>query len=253
MSVFGNYSLYYDLLYKDKNYQAEADFIDKIILKYKPNAKTVLNLGCGTGKHDFLLAKKGYHVTGVDISAEMLNEAKSTLKITKLKDLPKFIKGDIRSIKLAKKYDVITSLFHVVSYLTSNNDLGKFFETAKSNLKPNGLLFFDFWYGPAVLTIKPEIKVKRLENSKIKVTRIAEPVLRENENIVNVNYDVFIQDKKNGNIEELKETHSMRYLFLPELKILAEKFKLNYVSSFSWLTSKPSNIDTWASYTIMSN
>ena len=56
MSVFKDYSNYYDLLYSDKDYEAEADYIDHLIQKNNPGAKTILNLGCGTGKHDFLLA-----------------------------------------------------------------------------------------------------------------------------------------------------------------------------------------------------
>ncbi len=65
--VFENYSQYYDLLYQDKDYIAESEFIHSLIQKFANNAKTVLDLGCGTGRHDILLSQQGYDVTGVAI------------------------------------------------------------------------------------------------------------------------------------------------------------------------------------------
>ena len=77
MKAFGNYSRYYNLLYKDKDYKGEAGFIHDLIQKYSPGAKSILDLGCGTGRHDLLLAEKGYAITGVDMSEEMLLIARS--------------------------------------------------------------------------------------------------------------------------------------------------------------------------------
>src|SRR3972149_6835645 len=106
MSVFGNYSQYYDLLYKDKDYQSEADFIHSLVQKNHPSAKTVLNLGCGTGVHDFLLAKHGYSCVGVARSADMLEEARE-----KQKRFPdanvEFHHEDVRTVRLNKKFDVV--------------------------------------------------------------------------------------------------------------------------------------------------
>ena len=80
MSVFGSYSHYYNLLYKDKDYVGETEYIHNLILKHKRGAASILNLGCGTGRHDLLLAQMGYEVTGVDQSEEMLAVANSQLK-----------------------------------------------------------------------------------------------------------------------------------------------------------------------------
>ena len=76
MDVFGNYAKYYNLLYNDKDYAEEADYIENLIKKHHPAAKTVLDLGCGTGRHDFQLSGKGFSVVGVDRSDEMLTTAR---------------------------------------------------------------------------------------------------------------------------------------------------------------------------------
>ena len=55
MSILGTYSRYYNLLYKDKDYAGEAAYIYDLIGRYRPGATNILNLGCGTGRHDHLL------------------------------------------------------------------------------------------------------------------------------------------------------------------------------------------------------
>ncbi len=56
--TFDLYSEYYDLLYKDKNYKKEADYIASLIKTNAPHTKSILELGCGTGKHASLLREK---------------------------------------------------------------------------------------------------------------------------------------------------------------------------------------------------
>ena len=76
MSVFNEYARYYDLLYRDKDYGAETDYIHNLIQKQNPGCRTILNLGCGSGRHDRCLVERGYAVTGVDLSEEMLTAAR---------------------------------------------------------------------------------------------------------------------------------------------------------------------------------
>ena len=125
MPVFLDYAKYYDLLYGDKDYDGEADFVHQLIQRYSPGARTMLDLGCGTGRHAFSLAEKGYVVTGVDQSEKMLSmatEAAALLHSPVSKQLS-FQHGDIRKLKTGRTYDAIVSLFHVISYQPTNDDL----------------------------------------------------------------------------------------------------------------------------------
>ena len=244
--VFNAYASYYDLLYRDKDYSAEAEYVAAHIRKQTPQAKRILELGCGTGAHAERLARMGYTVHGVDMSEAMLACAEAR-KVNLPPDVAarlSFSFGDARTVRTGETYDAVISLFHVMSYQTTNVDLKAAFETASVHLQPGGLFLFDYWYGPAVLTQKPEVRVKRLEDDEIKVIRIAEPVMHVNENVVDVNYTVFIEVKVTGQVEKISETHKMRYLFLPELQhYFAGKFE--EIGSHAWMTGDPLNADAW--------
>ncbi|MDD2714824.1 MAG: class I SAM-dependent methyltransferase [Candidatus Wallbacteria bacterium] len=247
MRVFGDYSKYYDLLYKDKNYSAETDYISKLLKRHFNNATDLLELGCGTGKHAILLAKKGYNVSGLDFSSEMLEKAEKNKKYlpSKISSKLNFSHGDIRNFNILKKYDAVISLFHVISYQTSNDSLIQTFKCAKKHLKKEGVLIFDCWYGPAVLTDRPTVRVKRLEDDKTSILRIAEPVMFPNDNIVIVNYTINITDKKTKKTTILKESHPMRYLFKTEIEMIMEQTGLELQECEEWLTGKPPGCDTW--------
>lgn len=249
MSVFADYSEYYDLLYRDKDYASESAFIVDVIKKHEPRTSSILDLGCGTGNHDFLISQKGYEVCGVDMSPGMLskaNQKKLTPEAAHLKIA--FHQGDIRTIRLGQTYDAVISLFHVMSYQTTDSDLQAAIETATLHMKKDGLFIFDCWYGPAVLTEPPSVRVKRLENSNIEVTRIAEPVLHPDRNLVDVNYHVFIKEKSTGAMRELKETHRMRYLFRPEIESIMGRAGLELVTMKAWLTNEDPGLNAWSVY-----
>jgi SAM-dependent methyltransferase len=247
MTIFGNYARYYDLLYQDKDYIGEAEFIHQLIQTNAPTATTILELGCGTGNHALLLAKEGYSIHGVDLSAEMLRSASERRDRVspELATRLEFSQGDLRQFIIDRQFDVVISLFHVISYQTTNEDLLAAFETAKTHLRPGGIFIFDVWYGPAVLSDPPTIRIKRLENISLQVTRIAEPIVYPNENLVDVNYHVFLKDLNSSRIDELRETHTMRYLFKPELESLLSHFKLTILDYGEWLTLRKAGNDTW--------
>ena len=244
MKQFGNiYSQYYDLLYSDKNYAGEVDYIIKLIKENSNEAKTLLDMGSGTGKHAELFCNNGYIVHGIDLSEDMLKIAKNRTKDKE--DKLSFSHSKIQELDLNKKFDVVVSLFHVMCYQNSNNDLIKAFGVAKNHLKKDGIFIFDFWYGPAVLTDPPVKRIKRLENEKIKVTRIAEPVLHPDENVVDVNYDVFIKDIDSKKIIEKEELHKVRYFFDTELDMICKQVGFVIKQKYEWMSDKNPDFNSW--------
>lgn len=240
MSNFNHYSQYYDLLYNDKNYKAEADYVYNSLKALDSEIKTVLELGCGSGNHAQFLVFNGVAITGLDFSASMVAEAKS-------KNIPDFhpIKADITHFELNQTFDCAISLFHVMSYLTDNKTLISCLKSVHCHLKPGGLFLFDIWFTPAVYSQKPETRVRRLENDSISVIRIAESVSDISRNIVNVNFEVLIKDKSTNQLEMIKEIHPMRHFSIPELELLAEMTGFELVETEEFLTKDVPSEKTW--------
>ena len=242
MTVFNEYARYYDLLYRDKDYPGEAAYVDRLIRSHAPGARRILNLGCGSGRHDLFLVQRGYEVTGVDISQEMLTAAHAAAEgNTALA----YVKGDVRSIRLGQTFDAVISLFHVMSYQTGNDDLLQTLATANAHLKPEDIFVFDCWHGPGVLTDRPTARVKELEDDFIRVTRLAEPVMHANENVVDVKYRISIANKGDATVREINETHRMRYLFVPEVLLFLKISGFRLVAAEEWLTGEELGFDTW--------
>ena len=239
--IFDFYSQYYDLFYKDKQYSKEVDYVDRLICKYrKYKIKNILDIGCGTGIHAQYLSRKGYGVDGVDLSKKMIEIAKNRFK----KD-SSFYVGDGAKFKINKKYDVIVSLFHVINYYTTNKKIQQAFNNASEHLEKNGLFIFDTWYGPGVISDLPTVKVKELENSKIKVTRIAKPKIYPNDNRVDVNYKIIIVNKNNNKISEINEKHQIRYFFKTELTDFLTNAGFELLEFKEWLTGRKPGFNTW--------
>jgi SAM-dependent methyltransferase len=245
VSVFQAYAKYYDLLYRDKDYAGEAAYVHGLIEQDRPGARSLLELGSGTGRHALTLAERGYEISGVDRSAEMVARAQARA-IDAGNARAVFTQGDIRSVRLGRTFDVVVSLFHVMSYQTTDDDLAAVTETAAVHLEPGGLFIFDCWYGPAVLTQRPEVRVKRLEDDQVCVTRVAEPRLLLDQNAVDVGYTMFVRDKKTERQTSFEETHRMRYLFLPEVRRLLGSADLDFVKTEEWLTGRQPDAGSWS-------
>ena len=211
MNIFESYANYYDIIYRDKDYEAESDFLELIFSKYFSNSvRSILDLGCGTGEHALTLAERGYKIAGVDLSRKMLEIGRRKVKKRRLNI--EFIQGDIRNIQLNQKFDVVISMFAVMSYQVTNQDLISTFKTAWKHLEKNGLFIFDVWFGPAVLTQKPSDRFEVIEKGNEKIIRLATPVLDILNHTVDVKYKI-IRLSKDKVVDEADEVDKMRFLF----------------------------------------
>ena len=201
--LFGAYADFYDALYAEKDYEAECDFFMLMVAKFaRGPVHSVLDLGCGTGGHAKVLVDRGLEVTGVDQSEAML--AQACVKVPSAT----FEGGDVRDVRLRKKFDAAISMFAVVTYQTTPEDQVKFYRTARKHLPAGGLFVFDGWYGPGVLKDPPEKRSRQVGD----VVRTARPVLHEERHVVDVHFNVRDGDR------EVNEVHPMRYQFSDEIR-----------------------------------
>ncbi|MFB3885588.1 MAG: class I SAM-dependent methyltransferase [Thermodesulfobacteriota bacterium] len=258
-----DYADAYDLLYTDKDYEAECDIIEEVFrCSGNGSIRTILDLGCGTGNHVIPLAQRGYEVTGVDISPDMLRiarsksdnffgsvstkqtrETKQTKETRKTRQTretrktavisPVFIQGDVRSLDLGKNFDAVLMMFAVLGYQTTNDDLMATLRTVRRHLKAGGLFVFDVWYGPAVLTIRPSERVKVIPTAEDKIIRATSGDLDTFRHTCEVHYHVWQINGKTV-VNETEEKHTMRYFFPQELSFLLSQSNLNLLDIFDF-------------------
>ena len=135
----------YDRVNGDVDYVKWADFIEKIIKREHKGSypELVLDLGCGTGRMTLELSKRGYDMTGVDYSVEMLDIARSRAEDEGLSDKILWLCQDMREFELYGTVDVTVSCLDTVNHLTSSKDLLRCFSLVHNYLSPDGLFIFD--------------------------------------------------------------------------------------------------------------
>lgn len=243
--VFDLYAAYYDLLYRDKDYAAETAYVTRLLREQAPQAERLLELGCGTGAHALELAKLGFEVSGIDLSAAMVQRAhERRAAAPELASRVGFDRGDVRSHRDGRRYDAVISLFHVMSYQVKNEDLNDAFVTARTHLSPGGAFVFDAWWGPAVLSDRPRQVSKNVADERVEVQRRTRPVMRFEDNVVDVHFEVDIR-ARDGRSDRVEELHRMRYLFGPELRLMLAGAGLELQRAEAWMSGAPLDDRSW--------
>lgn len=246
MEAFQDYAYYYNAFYQDKDYAAESRQVDTLLRRYGVNVKRIVNFGCGTGRHDIELSKQGYDCMGIDLSPLMIDIAKENSRDMNV-DI-EFAVADICDYKPKEKYDAVISLFHVMSYQNSNEDILGAFRSARKALDNGGLFLFDLWYGPGVLSEPPVVRVKEVEDDTYKLVRIARPVMHDKTNVVDVCYEVLVVEKETGYTKMISETHHMRYFFRPELEFYLKESGFDLIDNLDSVTLGDTGYGSWTSY-----
>lgn len=168
--MFTESAYLYDALYRSiKNYEEESEKIKTFILHSHPNAKTLLDVGCGTGEHAFYL-KNRFNVDGIDLNEDFVNIAREKIPSGN------FYVNDMSAFDLGKKYDVVVSLFSSIGYVKTLGNLHKSVQCLAAHLKPNGVLLVEPWFQPeqwqagrcTMMSLdKPDLKVCRMSLSAV--------------------------------------------------------------------------------------
>ena len=138
-SLFENYGLKYDHECFTHGTAGECDFIEEEIL-FNRNS-LILDLGCGTGRHAIELARRGYTVTGVDLSESMLNRARD--KALELQVVVDFEKKDARNLDYMEQFDLVIMLCEGAFPLMETDEMNfRILHNAANSLKPKGKLIF---------------------------------------------------------------------------------------------------------------
>lgn len=132
----------YDKLNSETDYSAWADFLTEAFRRYGNSIESVLDLGCGTGAMTFELHRRGYDMTAVDISPEMLSVARDNAEKRNIDDIL-WLCQDMRSFELYGTVNAAVCCLDGINHLTGTGDLQKCISLVHNYLDPDGLFIFD--------------------------------------------------------------------------------------------------------------
>jgi SAM-dependent methyltransferase len=134
----------YDLLYTGmgiKDYRAEAAELHRITTDACPDARTLLDVACGTGAHLAEL-REWFEVEGADISPAMLEVAR-----TRLPGVPLHL-ADMRKLDLGRQFDAVICLFSSIGYITDPSELRSTIKRLAEHVRRGGVMILDGWVRP---------------------------------------------------------------------------------------------------------
>lgn len=201
----------YDLVYSWKDYPAEVARIRAVVERRVPNAKTLLDVACGTGRHLELL-REWYEIAGVDLDPGLLAIAEQ-----RLGDVP-LLAGDMRNFDLGRTFDVVTCLFGSIAYMPTSDDLQRAIANMAGQVAPGGLLIVEPWLTPDrfdPLHISP---VMSAEAEGVTVVRMNGHRREGSRAILEMHYLV----ARPGTVEHLTEEHAISLFSVEQMRASVE-------------------------------
>ncbi len=173
--MYDGLSEFYDLFMQDVDYNAWCDFISHHI----PTKGCGLDVGCGSGKLTLMLSQRGFNMSGVDLSPEMVAIAMKNARRNAITNVS-FAVGNAEKITLSVPVDFITATCDVVNYLKNPID---FFKNTYNNLKEGGVFVFD---------ISSEYKLKKVLGNNVYTEEKDGVVYVWNNNLYRNRVDMFL-------------------------------------------------------------
>lgn len=138
---YERFAYLYDELMKDVPYEKWVELIQEQSEKHHIAGKKLLDLACGTGELSVRLANKGYEVTGVDLSDDMLTVAQN--KASDASVTIQFLQQNMAELELIDTFDMIGIFCDSLNYLQTAEEVKQTFERVKQYLNRDGLFIFD--------------------------------------------------------------------------------------------------------------
>lgn len=172
-ALYRDLAPYYDRLYSFKDYPGEVERLRAIIdRKFARPARSLLDVGCGTGHHLELL-RKWYDVAGVDASPAMLRVARSRLGPS----VPLF-RGDMRAFDLGRRFDVLVCLFSAFGYMATPADRARAARNFFRHLTPGGLALIEGWVLPDRWKAGRPVHVQSYVEPRFAIVRVTDATRR---------------------------------------------------------------------------
>jgi SAM-dependent methyltransferase len=134
---YDEFAPFYDAFTSGSDYETWTEHVLHLATAHGLRGKRVLDVACGTGKSLLPFLTRGFDVTGCDLSAAMLSEARRKAPGVRL------VQADVRALPELGAYDLITCFDDSLNHLPDEDDLASALRSMARNLSPTGLLLFD--------------------------------------------------------------------------------------------------------------
>lgn len=238
------YAQGYDSMYRAKDYAAECDLLEGVWSQSGAAVSSVLDLGCGTGGHSLELTGRGYEVTGVDVSPEMVAIAERKKAAAGAARLD-YVVSDVAGLALARRFDAAIMMFNVIGYLVEREQRAAAMAAVREHLRPGALFVFDYWHGPAVLASPPVETFREIPIEGGELLRAASTEFHPEQRLCDVTMRVWrIEgDRVAG---RTSESHRVRFYDEEELRELLAGAGLDLVRTASFSDpGKPATTEEW--------
>ncbi len=222
-AIYRDLAGYYDLIYSFKNYPKESEKIKGLVSKYcKSGGNSLLEAGCGTGKHAALLDGE-FEVLATDINEGMLQVARSHYPNLNLQQ------ADMAELHLNQKFDVIISLYSSIAYVKTRTKLKKTLQNFSDHLKTGGVVIFEPWFTKATYTVGVP-SVKTYESETVKIVRACVPKIVDGISVMDLNYLIAEKDQE---VRHVVDRHEMGLFEVQDTLELMESigFKAKYLKN----------------------
>lgn len=202
---------YYHTLYKHRDDEEAEKFISNLLNYLNlPNGSKCLDLACGKGRHSLFLNKNNLNVTGLDLSVNSIESAKSMEN-----DTLKFDVHDMREVYQDEKFDAIFNLFTSFGYFDSDEDNLKVLYSIHKMLKDNAVLIIDFMNAKKTTANLVESETKEIDGITFKLKRSFDGQhihknIQFNDDNRNFNFNEKVQALTKEDFEKLLEKSGFR-------------------------------------------
>ncbi len=210
-------SPFYHILYKDRDEEEAAFFVDRLVDHLGiEKGERILDLACGKGRHAVQLHRKGFEVTGLDLSRNSIEEAKAQER-----EGLHFDVHDMRHVYDREQgFDKILNLFSSFGYFDSERENFRVIKAASEQLREGGELVIDFMNAQKALQELVPREVKFVDGIEFRIQRY-------------VAYGMLIKRiafQSKGEDREYEER--LRILFDNDLQVLLERAGMSIVERF---------------------
>ncbi|MTR87126.1 methyltransferase domain-containing protein [Roseburia intestinalis] len=209
------------------------DFLIKQL--HLKGTEKILDLACGFGRHSLEFARRGYDVTGIDITPAYIDYANEQAKKENLN--AKFICQDIRTITFDKEFDVVLNMADgAIGYLEDDGENHKIFSVIAKALKNGGKHFMDIMNGSYAQTHFP---CKLWDAGEKGLTLSAFEWEKDRKTLIYGQVDYMYGEALYK--PEMKEGNPIRLYSLDEITEIFGKLGLRICNSFADFSGKPSS------------